>query len=84
MGENQFADFDGGRGVWTPMRTLPFNLSGHPALAVPIALLNGLPAGMQIIGKIFGEAQICRIGHAFEQATDFAALRPPEPLRLAS
>ncbi len=46
MGENQFADFDGERGVWTPMRTLPFNLSGHPALAVPIALLNGVPAGM--------------------------------------
>ncbi len=84
MEEDQFADFDGEHGVWTPMRTLPFNLPGDPALAVPIALLNGLPAGMQIIGKIFGEAQICRIAHAFEQATDSAALRPPEPLRLAA
>lgn len=74
------AAFDGGTVVWAPMRTLPFNLTGHPALALPIGLARGLPMGMQIVGKAFDEAQICRIGDAFERSTDHAVLKPP-PLR---
>ena len=74
-----FASFDGQRAVWTPMRTIPFNLTGHPALAVPAGFIGGLPAGMQIVGRLFEEATICRIGHAFEQATDHITARPPVP-----
>jgi aspartyl-tRNA(Asn)/glutamyl-tRNA(Gln) amidotransferase subunit A len=72
--------FEGESPVWTPMRTLPFNVTGHPALALPIGFAGGLPIGMQIVGKANEEAQICRVGAAFERSTDHSALRPV-PLR---
>jgi aspartyl-tRNA(Asn)/glutamyl-tRNA(Gln) amidotransferase subunit A len=71
-----FADFAADRAVWTAMRTLPFNVTGHPALAVPIGFQNGLPLGMQLIGRNHSEAVLCQIGDAFERTTDHAALRP--------
>ena len=67
--------FDGKTPRWTAMRTLPFNVTGHPALALPIGVArNGLPLGMQIVGKAFDEAGVCRIGAAHERATDWARL----------
>ncbi|HEV7344669.1 MAG TPA: amidase [Devosia sp.] len=66
----------GKEAVWTPMRTIGFNVSGHPVLAMPVGFDNGLPIGMQIIGKHYDEATIVRIGHAFERATDHALQRP--------
>jgi Asp-tRNA(Asn)/Glu-tRNA(Gln) amidotransferase A subunit family amidase len=63
--------------VWTPMRTIGFNLSGHPVLALPIGFHNGLPIGMQLVGKHHDEARIVQIGDAFERATDHAVQRPP-------
>jgi aspartyl-tRNA(Asn)/glutamyl-tRNA(Gln) amidotransferase subunit A len=65
--------------AWTPMRTIAFNLSGHPALMLPMGFADGLPLGMQIVGRQFGEARICQIGDAFEHATDFSAQRAPQP-----
>ncbi|KKB79313.1 hypothetical protein VW35_08870 [Devosia soli] len=65
--------------VWTPMRTIGFNVSGHPVLAMPIGFHEGLPIGMQIIGRHYDEARIIQVGHAFEQATDFSLQRPPTP-----
>jgi aspartyl-tRNA(Asn)/glutamyl-tRNA(Gln) amidotransferase subunit A len=56
--------------------TAPYNLTGSPALAVPIGFEDGLPLGFQVAGKPFAEAAILRVGHAFEQATDFNR-RPP-------
>jgi aspartyl-tRNA(Asn)/glutamyl-tRNA(Gln) amidotransferase subunit A len=56
--------------------TAPYNLTGSPALAVPIGFENGLPLGFQIAGRPFDEATVLRIGHAFEQATDFHRRRP--------
>ncbi len=38
---------------------------------------KSLPVGLQIIGKAFGEAEIIRIAHVFEQTADFASGRPP-------
>lgn len=67
----------GGAPVWTAMRTLPFNVTGHPALALPVGFAGGLPVGMQIAGPASGEAQVCRIGAAFERATDHSVERPP-------
>ena len=67
--------------VWTPMRTIGFNLSGHPALMLPMGFSAGLPLGMQIVGPHYGEATICQVGDAFEHATDFSAQRPPQPPR---
>ncbi len=63
--------------VWTPMRTIGFNVSGHPVLALPIGFDHGLPMGMQIIGRHRDEAGIVQIGHAFERATDHSVQRPP-------
>lgn len=63
--------------VWTPMRTIGFNVSGHPVMAMPIGFDQGLPIGMQLVGKHFDEARIVQIGDAFERATDHALQRPP-------
>jgi Asp-tRNA(Asn)/Glu-tRNA(Gln) amidotransferase A subunit family amidase len=64
--------------VWTPMRTIGFNVSGHPVLALPVGFHNGLPIGMQIIGKHHDEARIVQIGDAFERVTDHSVQRPPQ------
>jgi aspartyl-tRNA(Asn)/glutamyl-tRNA(Gln) amidotransferase subunit A len=71
-----FSDFVSGRMRWTPMRTLPFNLSGHPALCCPIGYLHGLPLGIQIIGRMGDEAGICRIAAALERVSDCGAVNP--------
>lgn len=65
--------------VWTPMRTIGFNVSGHPVLAMPVGFHEGLPIGMQIVGRHHDEARVIQIGHAFERATDFSLQRPPKP-----
>jgi len=57
--------------------TGPYNLTGSPALSVPIGFENGLPLAFQIVGKPFDEAGVMRVGHAFEQATEFHRQRPP-------
>ena len=51
--------------------TIPVNLAGVPAISVPCGFANGLPLGLQIIGKHFDESTIYRVAHAFEQATDY-------------
>lgn len=71
-----FTDFAAGRAVWTAMRTLPFNITGHPVLALPIGFSNNLPLGIQLIGADHSEATLCQIGDAYERATDHAAQRP--------
>jgi aspartyl-tRNA(Asn)/glutamyl-tRNA(Gln) amidotransferase subunit A len=56
---------------------MPINATGQPALAVPVGFNDsGLPIGMQIVGRPFAEARICRIGHAYEQATHWVDRRP--------
>jgi aspartyl-tRNA(Asn)/glutamyl-tRNA(Gln) amidotransferase subunit A len=56
--------------------TGPYNLTGSPALSVPIGFENGLPLAFQIAGKPFDEAGVMRVGHAFEQASEFHRQRP--------
>ncbi|HEY1012909.1 MAG TPA: Asp-tRNA(Asn)/Glu-tRNA(Gln) amidotransferase subunit GatA [Herpetosiphonaceae bacterium] len=57
--------------------TLPINLAGVPGLVVPCGFSEGLPTGLQLIGKPFDEATLLRVGHAYEQATDWHTRRPP-------
>lgn len=56
--------------------TTPVNLAGIPAISVPCGFHDGLPIGLQIIGKAFAEATIYRVAHAFEQATEFHKQTP--------
>jgi aspartyl-tRNA(Asn)/glutamyl-tRNA(Gln) amidotransferase subunit A len=72
-----FSAFDGKKAVWTPMRTIPFNVTGQPVLSVPVGFDGDLPLGMQIIGRRGDEDLICAAGHAFERATDHSVQRPP-------
>jgi len=52
--------------------TIPVNLAGTCAMSVPAGFSSaGLPIGLQLIGKPFGEETILRAGHAFEQATEW-------------
>lgn len=75
----RFSDFEDGP-VWTAMRTLPFNMSGHPAISLPCAMSDsGLPLGAQLVAPHRGEAQLCRIAHALEQAGPHFAPRAESP-----
>ncbi|QQZ09092.1 Asp-tRNA(Asn)/Glu-tRNA(Gln) amidotransferase subunit GatA [Heyndrickxia vini] len=56
--------------------TIPVNLAGVPGISVPCGFTNGLPLGLQIIGKHFDEATVYRVAHAFEQATNFHKEKP--------
>lgn len=52
--------------------TLPFNFTGHPAVSVPCGFSpNGLPIGMQLVGKPFGESMILRVAHQYQRDTDW-------------
>jgi len=57
---------------------MPFNLTGTPAMSVPIGLsAEGLPIGMQIAGRAFDEATVYRVGWAYCAASGSTELRPP-------
>nr|WP_264760831.1 Asp-tRNA(Asn)/Glu-tRNA(Gln) amidotransferase subunit GatA [Aneurinibacillus migulanus] len=57
--------------------TIPVNLAGIPAISVPCGFAsNGLPVGLQIIGKAFDESTILRVAHAYEQNTGYHKARP--------
>ena len=57
--------------------TAPFNQAGVPACSVPCGFdSNGLPIGLQIAGRDFGDATVLRVAHAYEQATDWHTRRP--------
>jgi amidase len=51
--------------------TAPFNVSGHPALSVPCGTLNGLPVGIQFVGKHFDEETVLQTGHLLQEVTDY-------------
>jgi aspartyl-tRNA(Asn)/glutamyl-tRNA(Gln) amidotransferase subunit A len=52
--------------------TMPFNLAGLPAVSCPCGFTtDGLPIGMQVVGKPFEEATALRIAHAYQQLTDW-------------
>ena len=68
----------------TPGHTIPFNVTGHPALAVPTGFAkSGLPIGLQIIGRPFDEPTVLRIGAAYESVAQWTTKRPQIELKMA-
>lgn len=57
--------------------TGPSNLTGLPALSVPAGLNNGLPVGLQVIGRAFEEGTVLNIGQAVERSQPMGSNRPP-------
>ncbi len=58
--------------------TIAVNLAGIPAMSLPCGFSKaGLPIGLQIMAKHFGEETMLRIGHAYEQATDWHKRNAP-------
>jgi len=62
---------------WIPF-TFPFNMTGHPGASVPCGFTgDGLPIGLQIVGRRFADALVLRAAAAFEKAQPWAASKPP-------
>jgi len=60
-----------------PSLLTAWNVTGQPVLALPNGVGGrGLPLGMQILGRPFGEETILRVGHAYERATEWHTRRP--------
>ena len=56
----------------------PFNFSGNPTLSLPAGFSDaGLPHSIQLVGPLLGEAVLCQVGHAYEQATEWHLRQPP-------
>jgi len=61
---------------WTPF-TYPFNFTGQPAASVPCGWTeDGLPVGLQIVGRRFADATVLRVAAAFEKAAPWADKYP--------
>jgi amidase len=60
---------------------LPVTMAGSPALAVPAGFgSQGLPIGIQIVGPNDAEFACLQLAHAYDQATNWVARRPPPML----
>lgn len=58
--------------------TAPFNLTGHPALAVPCGMsADRIPIGLQLVGRAGGEADLLGLAQSYEQATPWHTMHPP-------
>jgi aspartyl-tRNA(Asn)/glutamyl-tRNA(Gln) amidotransferase subunit A len=61
---------------WIPF-TYPFNLTGQPAASVPCGFTkDGLPVGLQIVGRRFADQTVLRSAAAFERARPWEGRRP--------
>ena len=79
-----FAEIDGRR---IPFRhpsgsigtrcTIPFNVTGHPALSLCCGFTaTGLPIGLQVVGSCFDESRVFQVAHAYEQAAKWYERKP--------
>jgi aspartyl-tRNA(Asn)/glutamyl-tRNA(Gln) amidotransferase subunit A len=59
--------------------TVPANLAGLPGLSVPCGLVDGLPVGLQLVGRAFDERTLFRAGRAYQRATRHHDALPVEP-----
>ena len=76
--EALYGPMDSRRGTAFQRYTVPYDFNGAPTLSVPCGLSSdGLPLSLQFVGKGLSEALLCRIGHAYERATEWHSLHPP-------
>jgi aspartyl-tRNA(Asn)/glutamyl-tRNA(Gln) amidotransferase subunit A len=62
----------------SPMQTIPFNVTGHPAMSVPVGVASdGLPIGVQIAGRPFDEAMVFRVCRAIEVLSGWESVALP-------
>jgi aspartyl-tRNA(Asn)/glutamyl-tRNA(Gln) amidotransferase subunit A len=55
----------------------PFNVTGHPALAMMAGLSsNGMPLSIQFVGRYFDDATVLRVAAAYERGTEWHRKRP--------
>ena len=58
--------------------TIPVNMAGLPGISIPCGFADdGMPIGMQLIGKVLDEATILRAAYTFEQATEYHKVFAP-------
>ena len=63
--------------------TLPVNMAGLPGVSIPCGLADGLPAGLQLIGSAWSEAELLGLARGYEAITAGADWRSLEPTDLA-
>ena len=72
-----FAEADPNSPPNFPIQTMPFDVTGNPAMSIPTGFsASGLPLSMQIVGRAFDEPTVLGIGAAFEAATNLHVRRP--------
>jgi aspartyl-tRNA(Asn)/glutamyl-tRNA(Gln) amidotransferase subunit A len=70
------ARFDSVRPHWFPW-TMPFNMTGHPAVSLPSGFArDGLPIGLQLVGRFRGDAELLRASALFEAASGLLSRWP--------
>jgi aspartyl-tRNA(Asn)/glutamyl-tRNA(Gln) amidotransferase subunit A len=71
-------DFEETARTYPRQARTPFNVTGHPALAMMSGLSRGgLPLSVQFVGRYFDEATVLRVAAAYERATGWHKKRPP-------
>jgi len=68
--------YDEVRAHWFPW-TMPFNMTGHPAISIPCGFgADGLPIGIQLVGRFRGDAELLRVAALFEASQDLLGRWP--------
>ncbi|MBV9785421.1 MAG: amidase [Acidisphaera sp.] len=63
----------------SPMQTIPFNVTGHPAMSVPIGLArNAMPLAVQVVGRAFDEAMVLRVARGIERLSGWEEVPLPD------
>ena len=71
--------FDNVRQHWFPW-TMLFNMTGHPAISLPSGFgRDGLPIGLQLVGRFRADAELLRVAALFEASQDLLARWPGDP-----
>lgn len=75
--EMLYGPMDSRRGTAFQRYTVPYDFNGAPTLSTPCGFSSdGLPLSLQFVGKHLSEPLLCRLGHAYEQATEWSKMHP--------